>query len=222
MQGAEKGTIIFSPAISLKTSQKTFEWIKDNYELINVAVTRAKNKLVIAADTEAIDLKSDKKDDLYNLVNYARNNGKLEVPPNESIKIEIGKSNGSLAEDEFFKTVSHFCSCHKTFEAERNVKVRKVLKDDTISSAMEFDLVLYEKTFFGKKPVIAFEVNGGEHLGMAAREMSDKKKMLLCNNAGIKLVMIPNSFVKAYEYVADIILSSKNKNTSIQQSLFDE
>lgn len=222
MQGAEKGTIIFSPAISLKTSKKTFEWIKDNYELINVAVTRAKNKLVIAADTEAIDLKSDKKDDLYNLVNYARNNGKLEVPSNESIKIEIGKSNGSLAEDEFFKTVSHFCSCHKTFEAERNVKVRKVLKDDTISSAMEFDLVLYEKTFFGKKPVIAFEINGGEHLGMVAREMSDNKKMLLCNTVGIKLIMIPNSFVKAYEYVADIILSSKNKNTSIQQSLFDE
>lgn len=222
MQGAEKSTIIFSPAISLKTSQKTFEWIKDNYELINVAVTRAKNKLVIAADTEAINLKSDKKDDLYNLVAYAKNNGKLEVTPNETIKIEIGKSNGSLAEDEFFKTVSHFCSCHKTFEAERNVKVGKVLGNATISSAMEFDLVLFEKTIFGKKPVIAFEVNGGEHLGMVEKEMSDKKKITLCKNAGIKLIMIPNSFVKAYEYVADIILSSKNKNTSIQQSLFDD
>lgn len=222
MQGAEKGIIIFSPAISLKTSQKTFEWIKDNYELINVAITRAKNKLIIAADTEAIELKSDKKDDLYNLVNYAKNNGKVEVPPNESIKIEIGKSNGSLSEDEFFKTISHFCSCHKTFEAERNVKVKKVLKDEYLSSEMEFDLVLYEKTFFGKKPVIAFEVNGGEHFGVMAREMSDKKKMKMCKNAGIKLILIPNTFVKAYEYVADIILSSKNRNTSIQQSLFDE
>ena len=89
MQGAEKDTIIFSPAISPKTSRKTFEWIKNNHELINVAVTRAKNKLIIAADTEAIDKLSDKKDDLSNLIQYAKNNGKIEVPSNESVKIAI-------------------------------------------------------------------------------------------------------------------------------------
>lgn len=223
LQGAERGTIIFSTALSEKTSKKTFEWIKDNYELINVAITRAKDKLIIAADTEVVNALSDKKDDLYNLIQYAKNNGKVNVPPNESIKIEIGKSNGSVAEDEFFKTVSHFCSCHKTFEAERNVKLTKIIKDDWSPSLskMEFDLVLYEKTFFSKKPVIAFEVNGGEHFGVTAREMSDRKKMQVCKKNGIKLVLIPNTFVKAYEYIADIIMSSKNKYTSIQQSLFD-
>ena len=69
-------------------------------------VTRAKNKLIIAADTEAVMLKSDTKDDLYNLIEYATNNGRTIVPPNESVQIEIGKSNGSVAEDEFFKSVS--------------------------------------------------------------------------------------------------------------------
>ena len=223
IQGAEKDTIIFSPAISPKTSKKTFEWIKNNYELINVAVTRAKNKLVIAADTGAIKLLSDKKDDLYNLVEYATNNGKLSVPPNESVKIEIGTSNGSVAEDEFFKTISHFCSCHKTFEAERNVKASKLFKDDPYfeSIQLEFDLVLYKKTFFNKKPIIIFEVNGGEHLGSIRREKSDRYKMEICLKRGIKLVIIPNSFVKAYEYVADIIMSSKNRSTSIQQTLFE-
>ena len=88
---------------------------------------------------------------------------------------------------------------------------------------MEFDLVLYEKNMFGsKKPVIAFEVNGGEHFGVVAREMSDKTKMTLCQENGITLILIPNSFVKAYEYIADIIMSSKNRATSIQQSLFSE
>jgi len=224
IQGAERSTIIFSTALSEKTSKKTFEWIKDNYELINVAITRAKNKLIIAADTEVIDKLSDKKDDLYNLIQYAKNNGKLEVSPNESIKIEIGKSNSSVAEDEFFKTVSHFCSCHKTFEAERNVKLSKIIKTESNQSLdrMEFDLVLYEKNFFGgKKPVIAFEVNGGEHFGVMAREMSDRRKMDICKRNGIMLIVIPNTFVKAYEYIADIIMSSKNKSTSIQQSLFD-
>lgn len=224
IQGAEKGTIIFSTALSPKTSKKTFEWLKDNYELINVAITRAKNKLVIAADTEVVDKLSDKKDDLYNLIQYAKNNGRLEVPPNESVKIEIGKSNASVAEDEFFKTVSHFCSCHKTFEAERNVRVSKVIKNESnpILDRMEFDLVLYEKNFYGgKRPIIAFEVNGGEHFGGAAREMSDRRKMEICKKNKINLIIIPNTFVKAYEYIADIIMSSKNKKTSIQQSLFD-
>ncbi len=224
LQGAEKDTIIFSPAISLKTSRSTFAWIKNNYELINVAVTRAKNKLIIAADTEAINLKSDKKDDLYNLIQYAKNNGKIEIPPNEFVKIEIGKSNGSIAEDEFFKTISHFCSCNKTFDAERNVKPSKVIKNgiSPVFNNMEFDLVLYEKTFFAKKPVIAFEVNGGEHNGKGATEISDKRKMDICKINGVKLIFIPNSFVKAYEYISDIILSAKNKSMTIQQSLFDE
>ena len=223
LQGAERDTIIFSTAISEKTSKKTFEWIKDNYELINVAITRAKNKLVIAADTEIIDKLSNKKDDLYNLIQYAKNNGEIEIPPNDSIKIEIGNSNGSLAEDEFFKTISHFCSCHKTFEAERNVKVSRIIKDSLgYYSKQEFDLVLYEKSFFGKKPVIAFEVNGGEHFGVLSREISDKKKMEICKRNGIKLIFIPNTFVKSYEYIADIIFSSKNKSTTIQHSLFNE
>ena len=51
--------------------------------------------------------------------------------------------------------------------------------------------------------------------------MSDRKKIQVCKKNGIKLVLIPNTFVKAYEYIADIIMSSKNKYTSIQQSLFE-
>ena len=224
LQGAEKDTIILSLAMSPKTSKKTFEWLKNNYELINVATTRAKNKLIIAADTEVIDKLSDKNDDVYHLIQYAKNNGKIEVPPNESVKIEIGKSNGSINEDEFFKTVSHFCSCHKTFDAERNVKLSKILKNEAMENimGMEFDLVLFEKTFWGKKPVIAFEVNGGEHLGILLREKSDQKKREICEKNKIKLIFIPNSFVKAYEYIADIIFSAQHKSSTIQQSLFDE
>ena len=223
IQGAENDTIILSTALSPKTSKNTFKWLKNNSELINVAVTRAKNKLIIAADTEILEKLSDKKDDLYQLVEYSRNNGDLIVAPSESIKIEIGKSNASVAEDEFFKTISHFCSCHRTFEAERNVKLDRVIKfaNNSNLSKMEFDLVLYEKTLFGKRPVIAFEVNGGEHFGQIAREAADRKKMELCNQNDIMLVMIPNTFVKAYEYIADIIMSLKNKSPFLQQSIFD-
>ena len=38
---------------------------------------------------------------------------------------------------------------------------------------------------------------------------------------GIKIIFIPNSFVKNYEYIVDIIISSKNADIPIQQTLFD-
>lgn len=145
---------------------------------------------------------------MYNLIQYAKNNGTIQVPPNESIKIEIGKSNGSVAEDEFFKTVSHFCSCYTTFEAERNVKITKIIKSGLTPNLakMEFDLVL----------------NGGEHFGVVARERSDKIKKDLCEKNHIELVVIPNYFVKAYEDIAKVILISKNRFEGIQMSMFDE
>lgn len=73
----------------------------------------------------------------------------------------------------------------------------------------EFDLVLYEKTFWEKKPVIVFEVNGGEYFGALARKKSDRMKMEICKQNNIKIIFILNSFVKAYRYIADIILSDK-------------
>lgn len=222
LQGAEKDTIILSPAISEKTSRKTFDWLKNNHEVINVAVTRAKKKLVIAADEEVIDKLSGKDDDLYTLLSYVKNNGNIVVPPSESVKIELGLSNGSIHEDEFFKTISQFCSCNKNFEAERNVKLSKLFNDLQYGKK-EFDLVLYEiKDHLPRRPVLAFEVNGGEHLGIREREESDMKKANICKKYNIHLIMIPNSFVKEYEYIADIINSSKNKNESIEHSLFDD
>ena len=102
------------------------------------------------------------------------------------------------------------------------MRLDKVIKTANASlGKMEFDLVLYEKSFLGKKPVIAFEVNGGEHFGVIGREIADKKKMEICKQNNLKLVMIPNTFVKAYEYIADIIISLKNKAPTLQQSLFD-
>ena len=223
-QGAEKDAIILSTALSTKTSKRTFDWLKNNQELINVAVTRAKNKLIIASDTEVLKvLSEDKKDDLYNLVEYVKNEGRISIPPNKASTIEIGSSNGSHAEDEFFKTISHFCSCHKSFEAERNVKLTKLFKGEKghVKSNKEFDLVLYENGDFGKTPKIVIEINGGEHFGVVNRERSDKSKIDICNEKGIKILFIPNSFVKNYEYIVDIILSAQNVNIPIQQTIFD-
>ncbi|KAL6636328.1 putative DNA helicase [Neocallimastix sp. 'constans'] len=204
LQGAEKDTIIFSLAISLKTRKRTYEWINNNYELINVAITRAKKKLVIASDTEAIRRLSNQRDDLSNLIKYVKSNGNIVVPPNESILVEIGRSNGSRAEDEFFFTISHFCTCYQKYEVKRNVKLSNLF-GNRYNTDMEFDSILYDLSGTDPKPLIAFEINGGEHIGNASRERSDNRKMKICSENNIKLIFIPNKMVKSYITIMDLI-----------------
>lgn len=211
VQGSEKDTIIISTSISPKTSKKTFDWIKNNSELTNVAVTRAKKNLIVVSDVEALDkLSTDKNDDLYNLAKYVANKGNVEVPPNESYTIQIGNSNGSKNEDIFFKTISHFCSVNNVFQAKRNIKLSTLFNNDPIlsKSKLEFDVVLYEIKGTTLIPRIAIELQGGEHFGNIDREKCDSRKSQICKEKGIKLLEIPNSFAKSYETIKELILTS--------------
>ncbi|MDY4788584.1 MAG: AAA domain-containing protein [Bacilli bacterium] len=215
LQGDEKDSIIFSTAISLKTSKATYNWLKNNFEIINVGITRCKKKLIISADKEALLLLSDKSDDLYQLINYVSENGNVVVPQNESIRIEIGKSNGSKNEQEFFKTISQICSLHQNFDAKTNVDMKEIFTDyifNLLSSKKEFDLVIYEKRKDGKLyPKIIVEENGGEHMGSICREQSDNYKRELAAKNGIRFIMIDNSFRKSYTYIKTLIENSKKE-----------
>ena len=211
VQGDEKNTIIISTSISPKTSRKTFEWIKNNSEITNVAVTRAKKNLIVVSDVEALNkLSTDKKDDLYSLVKYVANNGNIEIPPNESYTIQIGNSNGSKNEDIFFRTISHFCSVNNVFQAKRNIKVSSLFNNDPIlsNSKLEFDVVLYKIKDNALIPKIAIELQGGEHFGNIDREKCDTRKSQICKEKGITLLEIPNSFAKSYETIKELILTS--------------
>ncbi len=223
VQGAEKDTIIFSTAISYKTYRQTYQWLKDNFEIINVGLTRAKNKFVIAGDLAIINKLSDKDDDLYNLVQYMISNGTIVVPKNNSVKIEYGYSNNSKNEAEFYKTISHFCSVYSSFEVKKNVSFKEIFADDeTLSKEnKEFDIVLYYKMGIGQlAPKVVIELCGGEHFGDQSRRASDRRKIEICNKKKIKFIMVDNSFIKSYEYIKDLIIGSKNK-VATQMSLFD-
>lgn len=222
VQGAEKNTIIISSALSLKTSKKTFEWIKNNSEITNVAVTRAKKNLIVVTDLEALNkLSTDNNDDLSNLVKYVSCNGKTLIPPSESYNIQIGNSNGSKNEDFFFQTISQFCSVNNRFQVKRNVKLATIFYNDPIlsKSKLEFDLVIYQIKLFKLIPRIAIELQGGEHFGNIDRERCDARKSQICQENNISLLEIPNSFAKSYETIKDLILQSCGEETE-QLELF--
>ena len=217
IQGQENKTIIISPSISRKTSSKTYDWIKNNSELINVGVTRAQENLVVVADKKAIDTLSRRDDDLYALIEYVQQNGTTKIAQSTANRFTIGFSNDSIFEDEFYKTMSHYCTTQGT-RFERNVKLTDIFPEGRNNSAVnnkEFDGVIYS----GKTPKVIFEINGTEHYKNKKRIESDKEKMQLVKGKDIKLISIPNQYVKHYEFIRELLI--KVSGGVYQKTLFD-
>jgi hypothetical protein len=126
--------------------------------LINVGVTRAREKLVVVTDKRAIDTLSRKDDDLYALIEYVQKNGTTQVAESTVNKFTIGFSNNSIFEDDFYITMSHYCTLQGT-RFQRNVKLTDVFPaiNNPVINKREFDGVIY----MGNK--VIFEINGAEH-----------------------------------------------------------
>jgi superfamily I DNA and/or RNA helicase len=217
VQGKENHTIIISTAISKQTTAGTYNWIKDNSQLINVGVTRAKEKLIIVADKKAIDILSRKEDDLYALIDYVEKNGTIQIPQSVVNKLMIGFSNNSKFEDEFYTTISHYCTIQGS-RFKRNVKITEVFpeeKNNPLVNKKEFDGILYR----GNTPEIVFELNGREHYTKKNRIKSDEIKMELLKAKNIRLLFIPNHYVKHYEFVRELV--NKFNGGIYQKTLFD-
>ena len=62
-QGDEKDVILFSLGLSDTTKQATYEWLKNNRELINVATSRARDELVVFGSDKNLSRLHDESDD---------------------------------------------------------------------------------------------------------------------------------------------------------------
>lgn len=225
-----------SSALSLKTAKRTMGWIKNNYELINVAVTRAKNKFIFVGDKEAIDaLSKNDTNDIKALSDYVFSNGEISVPQSEAV-INYDFSNDSKSEREFFETIKpYFNRRGSKFRIERNVLVEKAIKnvnyfDHKEIGMKEFDVIvqvsggLFNRQY---KTIVAFEIDGGEHVGSKETALRDRKKEEICAKYNIKLIRIPNSAVKDYESIIGIFEFTIGKIHNLdeafeQMSLFEE
>ncbi len=214
LQGSEKSVIIMSAALSLKTGKKTLDWINNNHELINVAVTRAKEKFIFVGDKEAIDKLSGEQSDIKILSDYVHSKGEVVVPKSEAV-IVYDFSNDSKNEKDFFETVQpYFNRRGSKFKVERNVPLKQAIKgikkeDLFLFGRKEFDVIVkvlvrsrLRRAFY--RTIVAFEIDGGEHIGSQKAASLDRQKEEVCRLYGIKLIRIPNSAVK--DYVAIISL----------------
>lgn len=222
-QGDEKDQVIFSTAISDRTSMGTYEWLKNNKELINVATSRARDRLILLAsnqDVERLHNRGDD-DDIYELVQYVKNNGKATVTQKTAFSRALGvKPFSSATEEAFLENLNHamgniFLSENK-FIVKEKVQISQIFEDNRAYKDLfytgHFDFVVYEKNVKSEMPVLAIELDGKEHFTKEAVKLRDRQKNEICARHNLHLIRVDNTYARRYNYIKGILVSFFQKN----------
>lgn len=216
-QGDEKDTVILSCALSESTAQSTYDWLKNNQELINVAVTRAQRHFTMIADTRQILRCSQSgTNDLKELMEYVKARGQSEVRarvnPIFQSKVKNFKYFNTAAEEEFLKTLLHIKSVYGRIQIGQKVKITDILELDsddrelfTYGNQAHFDFVIFDMKY---TPLLAAEVGGSEHFSDAKVRSRDLKKRQICEAHQLKLITIRNDYVRRYTFIKESILEA--------------
>lgn len=217
-QGDQKNVILFSTAITKNTYEKTYEWLKNNRELINVAISRSKDKLVVLGSLNAVKKLSKGVDDMRELFDYVKTNGQCNVT-NVSPKSEaLGtREISSKSENDFKETIDQLFSVISTqCYVRQEVEMKNVFKNDTTINRLyftqSFDFVIYERAFNYNKIVAIIELNGPEHRSRQDVIERDNYKKKMCEKHNIKLLFIPRECARDYTQLKITLKGILNSN----------
>ena len=217
-QGDEKDVVLFSTVLTNETQSGTYEWLKNNKELINVATSRAKEKLIVLADSENLQRlnQNSTDDDLYELVQYVRKNGESHVTQKKSNSRALGvKPFSSATEEAFLENLTHALEniwlTQSKYAIKKDVAVSEVFQDnisynDLFYSA-QFDFVVCEKQGKQDVPVLAIELDGKEHFSDEIVKNRDKKKNEICTAHNLQLIRVENSYARRYNHIKEILMN---------------
>lgn len=216
-QGDEKDVILFSTAITDQTQAGTYEWLKNNRELINVATSRARDKLIVLGSQKNLSRLHDQEndDDLYELVQYVRSNGQTTVTPKKTNSRALGvKPFSSVTEEAFLQNLSHALGniwlSQSRYAVHKEVPIAQVFEgNDSYSDLFysgRFDFVVYERLGEQELPVLAIELDGKEHYEDEVVRHRDQKKNRICEEHHLQLIRVENSYARRYNYIKDILL----------------
>lgn len=214
-QGDEKDVILFSLALTDMTHQSTYDWLKNNKELINVAVSRAKDKFILLASTEELDRlhKSEGEDDIYELVQYVKSNGESKVTSKLVNSRAFGiKPYTTETETAFMTSLTHALSIiqstNQRYEIKEQCPISDIFKlgdsDNNLFFTGSFDFVVLNK--HNKKPILAIELDGKEHYDDEIVKARDAKKKELCEKHNFALIRVDNSYARRYAHIKQILI----------------
>lgn len=218
-QGDEKDVVLFSLALADKTTNGTYDWLKNNRELINVAVSRAKEQLIVLSSSKELERLHGKEeqDDLYELVQYVRSNGESRVTPRANASRALGiKPYSTETEQAFLENLNHaldnVLNTNRKCVVQREVAIAHVFQDNSSYNDLfytgRFDFVVYERDARSKVdiPILAIELDGREHQENYIVQERDRKKNRICKEHGFELIRIENSYARRYEYMKEILM----------------
>ncbi|MCI5745871.1 MAG: AAA domain-containing protein [Erysipelotrichaceae bacterium] len=211
-QGDQKDVIIFSSAISNNTQKSTYNWLKNNKELINVAISRAKNKFILLGNKNKVNEFSSSKNDMKELFDYVFSNGQSFVS-NVSIKsLALGTRHMSTeSEKDLFDTITHILSViNNNCYVKSEVAISSIFTSDNNDSSLfykqRFDLVLFEKGYDHDVILLAIEENGPEHYSDDEVKNRDERKKEFCKKHNLKLLSIPRDCARDYQMIKSALL----------------
>lgn len=215
-QGDEKDTILFSTGITEDTQKKTYDWLEQNNELINVATSRAKSKLVVLGNADQIEKlhSGEEKDSFYELCQYVRKNGDSEVTNNSDPNSRaLGyKPYSSKTEDEFMETLGQALDVvtHQKCILRTKVGIKDVFEKTDVELneffTGHFDFIVYKKdAYHREQPCFAFELNGDEHYTDPAVMKRDQRKAEIAKSHHFTLINVKNSYSRRYLFIKSIL-----------------
>lgn len=215
-QGDEKDVVLFSTAITDETHAGTYEWLKNNRELINVATSRSREKLIVLSNSKNLERlhQPDGDDDLYDLVQYVRSNGRSNVTRKTANSRALGvKPFSSKTEEAFLQNLTHALDniwlSQNRFSIQSKVRVADVFTDNVDYSDLfyngHFDFVVYEQRGKDKYPVLVIELDGREHAENEIVRRRDQKKQRICESHQMQLIHVENSYARRYQHIKEIL-----------------
>lgn len=217
-QGDEKDVVLFSTAITDQTQAGTYEWLKNNKELINVATSRAKEQLILLSSARNLERlhTSEGDDDLYELAAYVRSNGRTSVTPKQANSRALGvKPYSSATEEAFLKNLTHALEniwmTQSRYAVHKEVPISHVFTENETGSDLfyngRFDFVVYEKQGRQELPILAIELDGKEHFEDEVVKKRDKKKNEICRAHDLQIIRVENSYARRYNHMKEILLN---------------
>lgn len=217
-QGDEKDVVLFSLALTDRTTPATYGWLANNRELINVATSRARDELVVFSsdrELERLHRSVVGPDDLYELVQYVKSKGTSTVTPRVAASRALGiKPYSTKTESAFLENLNHAlgnifttgarCTVH------HEVPISHVFGENFAQEYLfysgRFDFVVYEVTPDGAEiPVLAIELDGMEHRTEEAVAERDRQKNEICARHGLQLIRVDNTYARRYHHIKEIL-----------------
>lgn len=217
-QGDEKDVILFSTAITENTYIGTYNWLKNNKELINVATSRAREKLIILSDSKSIERlhQNGEEDDLFELIQYVKTNGQSTVTQKQANSRALGvKPFSTATEEAFLQNLNHALEniwlSQSRYVVKKEVGISHVFQNnDTYNDLFysgRFDFVVYEKIGGQEMPVLAIELDGKEHYEDEIVQQRDRKKNAICQEHNLQLIRVENSYARRYNHIKEILIN---------------